>query len=138
MSKLTLGCIVESMQTQSNKVNNFTDLIAWQEAHTLVLLVYNQIKVLPVSEKYNLISQLQRASVSITSNIAEGFTRHSVKDKIHFLQLSLGSAKEVENQLLICRDLGYISSGQYEELNAQTLSVCKLINALIGSLSKYK
>lgn len=126
------------MQAESNKVNNFADLIAWQEGHKLVLLVYKYIKVLPATEQYNLVGQLQRASVSITSNIAEGFNRQSAKDKIHFLYLSLGSAKEVENQLLICKDLSYISSEQYNELHAQTTSVCKLLNALINSLSKYK
>lgn len=73
------------MTDNFKKIAKFTDLVAWQEAHKLVLMIYKMTKIFPAEERYGLVSQMRRASVSITSNIAEGFGRKSAKDKITFI-----------------------------------------------------
>lgn len=125
------------MEATSNRpIASFTDLAAWQEGHKLALMVYKETAKLPNSEKFNLVDQLQRASVSITSNIAEGYARQSIKEKVQFLYISLGSIKEVQNQLLLCRDLEYITTEQFQLLAQQSTLTSKLAYGLIKSLQK--
>lgn len=121
------------MNQESRKIKNFTDLNAWSEGHKLVLLVYYLTKQFPKDEHFGLTNQLRRAAVSITSNIAEGFSRNSYKEKSQFYSMSLGSLTEVQNQLIIARDLKYITLKQF--FSAQELSVVinKLLNGLIKS-----
>lgn len=113
------------------KIKSFTDLNAWKEGHKLVLMVYEITKKFPKEELFRLVSQLCRAAVSITSNIAEGFSRNFAKEKIQFYSISLGSLTEVQNQLLIARDLGYITKEQFMEIAGQTILVCKLLRGLM-------
>lgn len=117
----------------TNKIKSFTDLNAWIEGHKLVLLIYKETKQFPSGEKFGLVNQIQRAVVSITSNIAEGFSRNSNKEKVNFYYTALGSLTEVQNQLLISKDLGYISSSVFNPLAEQTITVSKLISGLIRS-----
>ena len=91
-----------------NKITSFTDLAVWREGHKLVLAVYKLTRNFPEFEKFGLANQIQRAVISITSNIAEGFSRKNKKEKTQFFYTALGSLTEVQNQLLIARDLGYI------------------------------
>ena len=119
------------MNNETTKIKNFTDLNAWKQAHVLVLDIYNLTKDFPKEEQFGLISQLRRAVVSITSNIAEGFSRNSYKEKTQFYSMSLGSLTEVQNQLIISRDLGYISKKEYSGIADQTIIVSKLLNGLI-------
>lgn len=121
---------------QDNKIKNFTDLITWQEGHKLVLIIYEVCKKFPKTETFALVDQITRAVVSITSNIAEGFGRHGLKEKIQFYYLAQGSLTEVQNQLLISKDVGYISSSELENIWAQTILVQKLLNGLIKSIKK--
>jgi four helix bundle protein len=121
------------MDKPQSKVKSFTDLKAWQEGHILVVAIYGITQTLPRNQMYSLADQLQRSAVSITSNIAEGFARHSSKDQLHFLYIALGSTKEVQNQLLISRDVGFIDSRTFQELAAQSVKVSKLLNGLIKS-----
>lgn len=115
-------------------IKNFYDLEAWKKGHELVLLVYKITESFPKQEMFGLVSQLRRAVVSITSNIAEGFSRRTTKEKIQFYYMSLGSLTETENQLIICRDLGYFASLEYLELN-EKLKICqKLTFGLIKYL----
>jgi len=97
-------------------------------------MVYKSTKSFPSQENFGLTNQIQRAIVSVTSNIAEGFSRNSAKEKINFYYTALGSLTEVQNQLVIARDLTYISSSSFKELAEQTITVNKLINGLIKSL----
>ena len=97
-------------------IKSFTDLNAWKEGHVLVLMVYKLTRIFPVDQRYELTSQIQRAVVSITSNIAEGFARHSNRENIQFYYMSLGSLTEVQNQLLIARDLGFINKKLFSEV----------------------
>lgn len=115
------------------KISKFTDLVAWQEAHKLVLMIYKISKNFPTEELYGLVNQLRRAVVSITSNIAEGFGRRSSKDKNSFYTKALTSLIEVQNQLIISKDVGYITKETFIRIAKQAVVVHKLINGLIKS-----
>jgi four helix bundle protein len=112
-------------------IRSFKDLNAWKEAHKLVLLIYQVTKEFPKDEQFGLTSQLRRAAVSITSNIAEGFSRHTYKEKAQFYSMALGSLSEVQSQLIIAADLKFIQSTQFSQLDSQTTTVSKLTNGLI-------
>lgn len=113
------------------KIKSFTDLIVWQEGHKLVLMIYQITKEFPKEEIFGLTSQIRRAAVSITSNIAEGFTRQSLKEKIYFYSISQGSITETQNQLLIARDIKYINNEKFQEIAEKTVTVNKLLNGLL-------
>ena len=91
------------------KITSFTQLIAWQKAHRLVLVIFKISEKFPKAQQYILTSQILRSAISITSNIAEGFSRQSKKEKIQFYSVAKGSLTEIQNQLLIARDVEYIS-----------------------------
>jgi len=118
-------------QESSKTLKSFTDLLAWQKAHQLVLEIYRITRDFPPEELYGLTSQLKRAAVSITSNIAEGFSRGSYKEKIQFYLRALGSSTEVQNQPLVARDVKYLSQENFTRLAQLSVEVNKLINGLI-------
>lgn len=109
---------------------NYKELSFYSKAHQLTLEIYKLTKDFPQDERFALTSQLRRASSSIGSNIAEGCGRSTMKDFRSFLYNSLGSAKEIEYQLLLCKDLDYISINTYDRLQ-------NMINEVIGKLSNY-
>lgn len=115
------------------KIKSFTDLNAWKKGHELVLEIYRLTLKFPKNEQFGLVDQIRRAIVSVTSNIAEGFSRRSNKEKAQFFYMALGSLTEVQNQLLIARDLKYISNDEFQNAAAITVIVNKLINGLIKS-----
>ena len=121
----------ENMNHESGKIKDFVDLNAWKEGHVLVLEVYKVTKQFPKEEMFGLTMQLRRASVSITSNIAEGFSRYSYKEKAQFYSMSLGSLTEVHNQLLIAKDVGYIPKETFNEIADHIITLNKIINGLI-------
>jgi len=116
------------------KINNFTDLIAWQEGHKAVLMIYKMTSVFPKSEIFGLVSQMRRSAVSITSNIAEGFTRNGPKEKIQFYYISKASITELQNQLIISRDVGHTKKSEFDTINEQLCIVSRLVHGLIKSL----
>ncbi|MAG11767.1 MAG: hypothetical protein CMI52_03085 [Parcubacteria group bacterium] len=118
------------------KIRSFTDLEAWKEGHQLVLRVYKITKDFPVDERYSLTSQLKRCSVSITSNIAEGFGRRTNKDKIRFFFMALGSITELQNQLLVARDVGYITPEIFSSCAQSSIQIHKMTNGLIKYAEK--
>jgi four helix bundle protein len=113
------------------KEMNFTDMPVWKKAHQTVLKVYGLSDKFPQKETFSLTSQLRRAVVSITSNIAEGFGRRGVKDKNNFYTIAIGSLRETQNQILIARDLKYITSETADDLIEDLTVVCRMIYALI-------
>jgi four helix bundle protein len=117
----------------NNKIQSFTDLIVWQEAHKLALEIYRITKSFPKEETYSLIDQMKRCSISITSNIAEGFSRQSKKEKIQFYFTSKGSLTELQNQLLLARDVKYLTPESFKLVAEQTVLVHKLLNGFIKS-----
>ena len=115
---------------QENKIQEFTDLNSWKTAHDLVLSVYILTKKFPLSERFGLISQVQRASVSITSNIAEGFCRHSYKEKVQFYYQAHGSLTEVKNQLMLAKDLNYITNPDFNIIIEKVATSQRLLQGL--------
>jgi four helix bundle protein len=115
------------------KVESFKDLIVWQKGMTLVKNVYEITAGLPKDEIYALSSQLRRSSVSIPSNIAEGFRRGSTKDYAHFLKIALGSSAEVETQLLLVKELHQATSLQKIQ---EALSLCEEIQKILSTIIK--
>jgi len=116
-----------------NKIQFFTDLNAWKEGHVLVLEVYKITKEFPKDELFGIVNQMRRCAVSITSNIAEGFSRQSYKEKVQFYSISQGSLTELQNQLIISKDVGYISEDKYAEIADQSVKVKKILGGLIWS-----
>ncbi len=115
----------------SEKISSFTDLVVWQEAHKLVVEVYKVTKTFPKEEVFGLTSQMRRAAVSITSNISEGFGRQSQKEKTQFYSFSRSSLLELQNQLLIAKDVEYFEKDKFEKIAQKTIRVHKLLNGLI-------
>ncbi len=112
------------------EVFGYRKLIAYQKAKEVVKHTYQLLKKFPSQERYALCDQLQRASVSITSNIAEGINRYSVKDKTHFIEIAYGSLMEVSSQFEIAEDLGYISSEERLSIDQLIEEVARLLSGL--------
>ena len=119
------------MNKESGKIKSFTDLVAWQEGHRLVIMTYKLVKKYPKDELFALVNQIRRCVVSITSNIAEGFSRQSYKEKLQFYSIAQGSVTELQNQLLISKDVGYLNKDEFDEIAIQIIKVHKLISGLI-------
>lgn len=111
---------------------DYKDLRVWQSSMLLVEQVYGLVKLLPREETYALSDQMRRAAVSIPSNIAEGQNRNSRKEFAQFLYIALGSASELETQLLISQRLGYLTN--LEQPLELLTSIRKMLNALITSI----
>ncbi|MGB9233271.1 MAG: four helix bundle protein [Terriglobales bacterium] len=115
---------------------SYKDLIAWQKAMDLVTAVYRVTASFPKEEQFGLTSQLRRASVSIPSNIAEGQGRLSEKEFRYFLGQGRGSLMEVETQLQIAQNLGYLRTEQTKELLSSCAEVGRVLNGLLASICK--
>jgi len=107
---------------------SFENVIAWQKAHAFALLAYKTCQKFPVTERYGLCDQFQRAAVSISANIAEGYKKVSKADKLRFFNISQGSLEECRNYILLVRDLGYISLEEFEELRFSIEETSKFLN----------
>lgn len=118
------------------KTKSFTDLIVWKKSHKIVLTIYKITLTWPNNEKYALSDQIKRSSISISSNIAEGFYRQSKKEKIHFYFISLSSLAELQNQLLIARDVGYLKKDLFNKLSQDSIEIAKMLNTLISRIKK--
>ena len=112
----------------------FENMKAWQEARKLVVEVYQLLDDFPNFEKYALCDQIRRAIVSVPSNLAEGSGRISIKEQLHFYEISYGSLMETYNQLLIAADLDYIDEDSLETLRPKIDVVARMLNGLRSSL----
>ncbi len=119
-------------------IKSFTDLDTWKQGHILVLRVYELTKLFPKDEQFGLTNQMRRAVVSVTSNIAEGFSRLSYNDKAHFYSMAHGSLTEVQNQLIVARDVKYIANDRFDQIAQQSVIVHKLLTGLIKSTKQRK
>lgn len=113
------------------KIAKFSDLNVWQEAHELVSLVYEITNSFPKTEIFGLTSQLRRAVVSITANIAEGFSRYHYKDRLRFYYDARGSLSEVQSELLDAQKVGLITQIALDKIWSQTERVHLLLGGLI-------
>ena len=128
----------QAVSSKQKTITKFTDLVAWQEGHKLVLQIYKLTKLFPKDEQFALTNQMRRAAVSITSNLAEGFSRQTKADKSHFYTMSHGSLTELQNHLLIARDVNYIDNTELHHTAEQSSMVHKLIFGLLKSLKDGK
>lgn len=109
---------------------SFKHLNVYQDAKAFVVAVYNLLHLFPESEKYALCNQIRRAAISVTSNIAEGVSRVSNKEKIHFLEIAYASMMEVDSQLDISIELGYITLEQYKIIENYIVCISKQLSSL--------
>lgn len=119
------------------QIKTFKELLVWQKAHELVLLIYKLTEKFPKSELFALVSQIRRAAVSVAANIVEGFRRKTLKDSLNFYHTADASLEEVKYHLLLSKDLNYIDAQSYQA----TLNLCeevgKLLTRWIQSQTKY-
>jgi four helix bundle protein len=115
------------------KIKKFEDLVAWQEAHALTLLIYHITDTFPSAEKYNLTSQLRRAVVSIESCGAEGFSRFHYKERLQFYYDARGSLGEVQSQMIDARDLKFVGLADYKSVVIQAQKTEVVLAGLIRS-----
>jgi four helix bundle protein len=115
-------------------MKDFHSLQVWEKAHAFTLATYKGTTVFPAQESYGLASQIRRAAVSIPANIAEGCGRQSEADFARFLQISMGSASEVEYHLLLAHDLGFLEDSIYADLNQKVIEIKRMLAALLKTL----
>jgi four helix bundle protein len=119
---------------QKTSGRGYRDLVAWQKAMDLARRVYRLTENFPKSETFGLRLQLRRACVSIPSNIAEGNARFSKKDFVHFLRTSKGSLAELETQIMLAADFGYVAAADAALVLKQAEEVGRIMSGLIASL----
>jgi four helix bundle protein len=115
-------------------MNNFRELVVWQKSIDLVVRIYETTLGFPTEERFNLVSQMQRAATSIPSNIAEGAGRDTNISFKHFLTIAIGSAHELETQLIISKKLSYINEDSCSLLVSEINGIQKMLYALCNSL----
>jgi four helix bundle protein len=120
----------------SNNLKSYKDLIAYQKAYALALKIYNATENFPKAEQYGLVQQMRRASVSIPSNIAEGYRRKNRKEYIQFLNIAYGSSGELDTQMSLAHDLGMLQEDDFIVVQRLTEEVSKLLFNLIKSLKQ--
>ena len=113
---------------------NFRKLICYQKGRILVGEIYNVVKTLPAEERFALGDQLRRAAVSVTSNIAEGTGRQSLKDQAHFIELSYGSLMEVMSQLDVALDQNFIDNSIHQRLEVLIAEEARVLSGYRASL----
>jgi four helix bundle protein len=119
-----------------SQINTFEEIIAWQKARTFNKRVYEITSNDFFKKDFDLARQLRRASVSISSNISEGFERNTDKEFIHFLYIAKGSSAEIRSQLYLALDLNYVTQKEFETLFFEITTISKLISGLIKYLDK--
>ena len=119
-----------------NKIRSYKDLIVWQKAVLLVTDIYSTTKQFPTDERYGIVSQLNRAAVSVPANIAEGWGRKSSKNYLQFLRTSKGSLMEIETLLVISKNLNFLNSESYAQLSGKVEEVGKILHGLIKSINE--
>lgn len=117
------------------RIERFEDLLSWQRARQLTGLVYQATKAGQFARDFGLKDQIQRASVSILSNIAEGFERGGDKEFQQFLSHAKGSCAEVRAQLYVAKDQGYLTPSEFEELKTLSLEISRLISGMMSYLA---
>jgi four helix bundle protein len=120
-------------QAKRRPARTFRDLIVWQKAHAFVLSIYRYTDTLPKKETYGLSQQMRRAATSIPANIAEGFRKHSKREKTRFMNIAEGSLEESRYYLLLAHDLGY---GRTDELMPLLEDVSRLLYGYIRAIPK--
>jgi four helix bundle protein len=119
-------------------IHSFTQLRTWQKAREFAVYVYRLTGNFPSSEKFGLISQMRRASTSVSANIAEGFSRNGQRDKTHFYSIALGSLTETQSHAYISFDLGFLKQPELAIIEEQTDVLQKMIRGLMKTATERK
>jgi four helix bundle protein len=115
-------------------MRDFRQLVVWEKAHRFTLQIYHATQQFPREEIYGLSSQIRRASVSIPANIAEGCGKNTITELAHYLQIAMGSSSEVDYELMLARDLHYLSEHDYQALYCDLIEIRKMLNTFISTL----
>ncbi|AMM40197.1 S23 ribosomal protein [Candidatus Desulfofervidus auxilii] len=118
------------------QIKHFTDIEAWKLGREIRKSIYTLVKTLPNEEKYNLNSQMRRAAISTTANIAEGYGRYHYQENIQFCRQSRGSMYEMQDHLITCLDEGYITKEDYDRMYSLTKNAIRAINGYIKLLQR--
>lgn len=118
------------------KIKSVEELNVFKKIHALVLKIYELTKQFPPEERFGLISQIRRSALSIPSNLIEGANRLNSKEYRQFVGIARGSAAELKYQLLLSRDLEYVSDDVYQSTNSEILDISKMLFGLAKSLEK--
>ena len=124
------------LKTEQLREFSFEKLKTWQKARILTLNIYKMTNTLPEAEKFGLVSQMRRCSISISSNIAEGTGRHTNKDKARFTEIAYSSTLELLNHIIIANDLDFIEKSEYELLRNDISEITVMLDALYKSQLK--
>ena len=125
------------MEFKSNKkIREFTDLLAWQAAYRLALLIQRELKTFPSEEKFGITSQIRRSVLSVTANIAEGFGKRTYNEKVHYYYQAHGSLTETKNHLLLAKGYEYVSPESFNAVMDDLGDAHKLLIGLIQSTKK--
>ena len=124
----------QGFKWSSGMLKNYKELQVWQKSYQLCLVIYKQTNAFPKEERFGITSQIRRAAVSIPSNIAEGYGRKTTKEYIQALYIAYGSVCELETQILLSSDLGYIKTEELEQLQKNLDDIERMLKGLIKSL----
>ena len=117
-------------------MRNYRDLQVWTKAHAVTLELYRLSRSFPREETYGLTSQLRRAAMSMGSNLAEGCGRRTSSELAHFVRIAMGSASELDYQLLLSRDLGYLKTDDYTRTTNKLTEVRKMLTSLLSKVEQ--
>lgn len=118
------------------KNSSYKDLIVWQKSYKVCILIYKITSKYPKQEMFGLVSQMRRSSVSVPSNIAEGNMRFTSKEHAQFIRVAYGSAAELETQIMLSKDLGFVSEKEYNEVSSLLSEVLKMLSVLLVRFAK--
>ncbi len=115
-------------------MRNYKDLVVWEKAHRLTLVVYKSTRAFPKEEKFGLTSQMRRASASIAANLAEGCGRRSDGEMGRFIQIAMGSGAELSYQLLLAQDLGLLEKTMFDGMDSDLSEIMRMMSSLSQSV----
>jgi len=125
-------------RVRSEKISDFSQLESWKFARALRLEIYQVTGSFPADEKYGLVTQMRRAAISATANLAEGYGRYSYQENVQFCRLSRGSLYELRDHLTTALDAGYISKESFAKLDEMAISAIRLVNGYIRATRSLK
>ncbi len=126
--------MTEALRNKVTVIKTFRDLIVWQKSISFVTEIYKMTNAFPKEEQFSLTNQLRRAAISIPSNIAEGFGRHTRKEYIRFLQIAIGSTFELQTQIEIAKNLNFISQENFSRVFELSREIERMLSSLITKL----
>jgi four helix bundle protein len=115
-------------------MRDYKNLLVWEKAHKLTLVVYKITQAFPKEERFGLTSQVRRASASIAANLAEGCGRRADGEMARYVQIAMGAGAELSYHFLLAKDLGFVESAEYDALNSDVSEIMRMLSSLSGKL----